>query len=499
MDLNTVNIEIRPRPPYEGLDLGFIMASRWFLRLWGLWALTALPVCCIILIVFHKSPAWGALIIWWLKPVFETPLLYWISRKVFNEDPRIRPMLKNMTGILKPQLIRRLTTRRLSPSRSFFMPVMLLENMRGRDYVTRTDILGRNQSAALVLTFICLLFEMLLYFSVIGLCQMLIPETFEVSIFDSFFGDSLTSWLASNMLGIISMSVVAPYYICAGFALYISRRTALEAWDIEMNFKRLIKRKQQNKGSGGAAILLICGMILMSGAGQLEAAERHTSQSEAAQTARGQAKQIIAEVLANADFGREETVTYWELKDFFRDRERKNYQLPDFFRALAEFFAMVAKPLIWAACGTLAVFLIYYLSTYTGTGNGLPAIRKTKPPRELFGLKITAESLPADIMAEIDKLLEAKDFRAALSLLYRGTLYRLVFETLIDIPASATEGECIRLVENHTDAETAVFFKTLTGVWLKLAYGHIQPDLNTVESLCNTWQRLYGGAAKANG
>ena len=112
-------------------------------------------------------------------------------------------------------------------------------------------------------------------------------------------------------------------------------------------------------------------------------------------------------------------------------------------------------------------------------------------------MKISADTLPEDIPAETAAFIDTRDFRAALSLLYRGTLYRLVFEELIDIPKSATEGECIRLVEKNTDPETAVFFKSLTGVWLKLAYGHIRPERQTIESLCAQWQGLYGSNPRA--
>lgn len=487
MDLNRATIEIRPRPAYEGLDLGCIMAATWFLKLWGLYLLTALPVSALAFLGLYKAPVWAGILVWWLKPLFETPLLFWVSRKVFDEAPEIRLMMKKLITIVKPQLFWRLTLRRLSPSRSFFMPVMLLENMKGRDYVNRTDILGRNQSAGFMLTGTCFLFELVLYFSALALLQWLIPQTIEFSVFDAFFQDEgIAAQMISNLLGILAMSVVAPFYVCAGFALYLSRRTALEAWDIEMNFRRLIKRKAARKkenpsGVKGAAILLACSMVLLSGPVDLSAS----------QADRSQAKERIEGVLADKDFGREEKVTYWRLKDMFSDGDKERFEFPAFFEDLVAFISMVIKPLIWAVCGILAVFLAYYLARSAGAGQRLPEIKRA-PPQELFGLKISGESLPADLLAEIRKKLDAGEFRAALSLLYRGTLYRLVFEALIDIPKSATEGECIRLVERHTDPSTARFFTSLTRVWLKQAYGHIQPDRETIDSLCAGWQGLYG-------
>ncbi|MCG8685003.1 MAG: hypothetical protein MI892_09030 [Desulfobacterales bacterium] len=484
MDLNTVNIEIRPRPPYEGLDLGFIMASRWFLKLWGIWLLSALPIAGISFLLFFKSPVWGVFVFWWFKPLFETPLLFWISRKVFNEEPEIRHVLKNLASILKPQLFWRLTIKRFSPSRSFFMPVMLLENMKGSEYVKRVEILARNQSAGFVLTGICFLFETALFFSALILLDFLIPETIEFSVMGLFFEKGGFSKVISVILVILAMSVTAPFYTCSGFALYLSRRTALEAWDIELNFKRLIKRKQESKQSHIVAILLACGLIFFSNVTDLKASTQE----------RDHAKQMIEEVLNDDDFGQKKTITYWKLKDIFSNQEKEEHEFTNFFEALAKIINQIIKPIIWIACGVLVVFLFYYLAKHLGYTTVALDYKKTKPPDELFGLKITADTLPKDLLAEMAKLIEAQDFRSALSLLYRGTLYRLVFDELIDIPKSATEGECIRLVEKNTDPGKALFFKTLTGVWLKLAYGHIQPDREIIESLCSKWHGFYGQA-----
>jgi hypothetical protein len=42
--------------------------------------------------------------------------------------------------------------------------------------------------------------------------------------------------------------LIEPFYIAANFGLYINRRTQLEAWDIELSFRKMAARLS-NKGA----------------------------------------------------------------------------------------------------------------------------------------------------------------------------------------------------------------------------------------------------------
>ena len=44
MNLSKISVQVRPRNPYEAIDLGFVMARRWFIPLVLLWLVPALPV-----------------------------------------------------------------------------------------------------------------------------------------------------------------------------------------------------------------------------------------------------------------------------------------------------------------------------------------------------------------------------------------------------------------------------------------------------------------------
>jgi hypothetical protein len=108
-------------------------------------------------------------------------------------------------------------------------------------------------------------------------------------------------------------------------------------------------------------------------------------------------------------------------------------------------------------------------------------------------MPITPESLPEDVPAAIRQLLESGRIRQALGLLYRATLARLVHEGQLRIPDSATEGECRSLVAASRPAPEADYFGRLTRLWIRCAYGHLDPQAEQILALADTWQGLYRG------
>jgi hypothetical protein len=73
---------------------------------------------------------------------------------------------------------------------------------------------------------------------------------------------------------------------------------------------------------------------------------------------------------------------------------------------------------------------------------------------------------------------------AALSLLYRGALIRLSEHGALEIPESATEHECLRMVRHNRPGAAADAFDALTGSWVRTRYAHEPPGDAQFESLC---------------
>jgi len=119
-----------------------------------------------------------------------------------------------------------------------------------------------------------------------------------------------------------------------------------------------------------------------------------------------------------------------------------------------------------------------------GSANGAPA----RPALELErGVRVDPATLPPDVVAAARAAFAAGDPVLALSLLYRGALVHLVERCGLELPASATEGDCTRLARRRLDPVLAADFGALTRVWQFCAYGQEQPDAATFGELCQRW------------
>ncbi|MCU7937260.1 MAG: DUF4129 domain-containing protein [Candidatus Thiodiazotropha sp. (ex Dulcina madagascariensis)] len=489
MDLDSLSINLRPRSAWEGVDLGFAMAREWFLPLWLLWLSSALPVMLVLTLL--PLPLWLAgLLLWWFKPVYEPPLLYWLSRRLFAERPSVSEVFRGWTKIVLPQLIAGLTWRRLTPSRSFVMPVAVLEGLKGRSRRSRIGILGRGMHAAGWLTLVGLHFEIVLELGLIVLVAALIPEEllwidWQGYLFDP---DPLSEWL-HHACALAAMSLIAPFYVAGGFALYLTRRSQLEAWDLELGLRRMAQRHLHRRLAGAVSILLVCLAVLVMPARDAQAIE----------VSRQHAQELIQEVLAEEAFGRYETHTDWR---YIADEEADQASwMAEWLRLLLSGFsnnlAGVGEVLLWLAIAGVLAYLLHWFvqnrSLLYSSGNTSGGGDKA-PPSHIAGLDLRPESLPDDPGAAASRLIEAGEYRSGLSLLYRAALSVLIHRYALEIKDGATEGECLAHTRNTLAESQGDYFARLTRAWLALAYGHRQPQQASALALCQEWASHFGAA-----
>lgn len=89
------------------------------------------------------------------------------------------------------------------------------------------------------------------------------------------------------------------------------------------------------------------------------------------------------------------------------------------------------------------------------------------------------------------QLWQAGQRAQALSLLYRGALMVLTTRDKLTVPASATEGDCLRLIQYSQSAELRAYFSELTRYWQATAYAQCFPADETVHSLCDKWAHYF--------
>ncbi|HJR68898.1 MAG TPA: DUF4129 domain-containing protein [Gammaproteobacteria bacterium] len=158
--------------------------------------------------------------------------------------------------------------------------------------------------------------------------------------------------------------------------------------------------------------------------------------------------------------------------------------LARWFRGLFEWVAVSGRAIVWVLGGLLAVLVVVYVVQLVRK-RGLPrAPPRFVAPSHVRDLDIRPESLPDDVGAAALSLWSSGEQRAALALLYRGLLSRLVHVHDVPIRASATEGECVALARTRLRSASTAYAERMIGTWTAAVYGGVAPATTEVEALC---------------
>jgi hypothetical protein len=157
-----------------------------------------------------------------------------------------------------------------------------------------------------------------------------------------------------------------------------------------------------------------------------------------------------------------------------------------------------ARVLLWVAVGLLAAMAAVYMARLWRTrARGGGASQAFVAPSHVRDLDIRPESLPDDVGAAARALWQAGERRAALALLYRGLLSRLVHLHGVPIRASSTEGDCLALAAARLDAPRRAYTERLVKIWLRAVYGAELPQTDAVERLCTEFAGALAAPAAA--
>ncbi len=499
MNLEAVTAELRPRGPWEAADFGARMIRRDAAVIYRVWFMVTLPLLglAVLCILFSPFPDWVQMGYWWLEPLADGPILYVISRRLFGENTDARAALRAMPGITRQNWIFLLTPYRLHFARSLAMPLTQLEGLSGKRRRERAKVL--NQSTLNYGIGVTVAYQHLalsLFFGIILLGFAFVPtaywDTIGLSWFENFYEPEGAS---AKLLGLFvfyaAQSALHPWFVGAGFGLYINCRTILEAWDIEVAFRRMLQRREGKVAAAAAAVLLAVGLAsdpaMADGpaiepwwdAEVIEAAEEKVFEDEALRTM--------------------ETVERWvTIDDDEVEEDTGNMDLSGFevaVRAIGRFISVLVEFGLWVLLAVAIAVIIATSSRWLPYVRYEPARRRRRQRIILASGEITAETLPDDIPAAVLSLWAKGERRQALSLLYRGSVFAAVDQHGVRLPNSATEGVCVDAVAEQTPSAQAEFFRKVVAAWVWCAYGSKAPADETVAALCDEWPSHYGATA----
>jgi len=484
MDLERVAAVIRPRSPWEAIDLGFGMVRAWWRPVGTAWLATVAPVWCLLFLLLSGRPGLALFILWWLRPLFDRVPLHVVSRCLFGAPPAPGEVAAELPRLWRRDLLLALTVQRLDPARSFHLPIGQLEGLSGPARKRRRVLLDYSgHSAAVWLTAACSLLELITVVSLFGLINMLSPQ-------DSKLGPAIQAAADGNVpywlglvigaLSCVAFLIIEPFYVAAGFSLYLSRRTMLEGWDVEISFRRLAGRLLGRTRGKAAAVLFALAIGGLGAASSFAATPADPAE-------------VIQRVLARPDFRTHQKVSTWRYKNKDNtppERKRETLNLPH-FSLPPGVFRVVAYLLGGALLIFLAVLVLRVALGWLRRPAAAPPGETGALPEAVFGLDIRPESLPADVAGAAWAAWEEGDAAGALGLLYRGALASLVHRDGLEVAASWTEGDCLAVVRRRTAPANADYFGRLTRAWQSTAYAHRPPSRDEAKALCDDWRRHY--------
>lgn len=199
-------------------------------------------------------------------------------------------------------------------------------------------------------------------------------------------------------------------------------------------------------------------------------------------------------VRADPDLAATTKSRVWRLKDLDAKPDPAVSPAP-WLLDLASWLAEGGRFFIWllgaAAVAVLLVTARRWLSVHG------EALRPggARLPSHVRELDIRPESLPADIGGAVRELWLAGERRAALSLLYRGALSRLVHSHGVAIEAASTEGDCLRLARAALPPPRGDFVAALVQAWQLAVYGDRPLASEHVLRLCDDFDRFLPATA----
>lgn len=504
VNIEKMTVQLRVRSAMQAFDLGAQMLRAWAFQIYVPFIMVMVLIYVALMVAFWQNP-W---VIFWtllfLKPLWDRIPLYVVSRKLFGEETSILKTLASWLSFSKPGLLMTLTWLRLSPARSLMLPVVALEGQRGKARRRRINIILHSlRPQMLGLMWLCLLVEMLILLLSFMFLPGILLDWKLLQIY--VWNNDLRTLHYTLLCWFLSFLIIEPFYVAAGFSLYINRRTNLEAWDLELLFRRIAARAV---GKGRAAVFVVlCAGLVFQGM-SVESYAQQADESEVEIVADWErepqvAPDLVNEILEQPPFVEEVVEKKWKLKKQYQSDPNKqtNQAGNDWdWSGLQGWMSLLTKVfLIFLAVGALSAIAFMLYRVRSGHGWQFWRSRKHALPEEVlpeFMAGVHQEMAHEErVVARADKLWQEGHTRAAMSLLYRGGLLQLITSGQVQVQRFHTEQECQHQIEQQIGGHLASFFKHLTNLWIYTAYAHQPPTSQAFSELCSQWQQHLERAA----
>ena len=223
----------------EASDLGVRLCQSTARSVYVCYAMVALPVVALAAASGEIALWLPFLVVWCAKPWLDRTILFVLSRAAFGQATRPGDVWRAQRQVWWKQFASTWTVRRLSPWRSLTQAVYQLEGFSIFSGTARVrQIRHRHAASAMMMTSVFSASETVLTFAIVSLVFWFAPAGRAPEVMNLFAGEGSTLLWALPAAYALAVLFLEPFYVAAGFAMYLNRRAELEAWDIEQEFRR---------------------------------------------------------------------------------------------------------------------------------------------------------------------------------------------------------------------------------------------------------------------
>ena len=239
MQLDALALRMRPRAPLEAADLGVRLCQRSARSVYACYGVAYIPVVALALAAFEIAAWLPTVLLFCAKPWLDRTILFVLSRAAFGQPTTVRQLWQARGQVWGHQFLLTWTWRRLSPWRSFTQPVYQLEGLSfGKIRARVKQVRRRKAGTAFMMTSAFAAAETCLSMTMLSLLVWFAPAETAPSLMELLDPTGTFFEAATAVAYALVIGFLEPFYVAAGFAMYLNRRAELEGWDVEQELRR---------------------------------------------------------------------------------------------------------------------------------------------------------------------------------------------------------------------------------------------------------------------
>jgi hypothetical protein len=242
--VDALAVRLRPRTSWEAADFGVRLAQEARRSVSACYVLAVIPVVVLAVLSFQVATWLPGVVIWWTKPWLDQSILFALSRAAFGQHTTSGDLWRARRHVWWRQIFFTLTMRRLSWWRSLTQPVYALEGLSIRRARTRVrQIRAGTTWTGLLMTHAFSVAEIVMTMALVSCAFWFAPSGSAPGLREVLAQEG-GGWLALVMplSSGVAVLFVEPFYVAAGFGMYLNRRVELEAWDVEQEFRHAFSK-----------------------------------------------------------------------------------------------------------------------------------------------------------------------------------------------------------------------------------------------------------------